>query len=343
VTTVADGTPAAIEVEDLRKSYDQRPVLRGLSFRIGRGEIFALLGPNGAGKTTTVEIIEGYRGADRGNVRVLGVDPARAGRDHRARVGLMLQGGGGIDPRMTAREVVGLHGRFHADPRDTDDLLAEVGLSGDVARTRYRRLSGGERQRVGLAVALVGRPELVILDEPTAGMDVEARGSTRELLGHLRDEDVTILLTSHDLADVERVADRLAIVDRGRIVAQGSPAELASGGIPIVRFRLSAALTESDRGLLEAQIGAHRRVTLLEDGGPGRYRVEGVTPDPALISAVADWCSTHGVMIVELRTGGGTLEERYLELVGSPDAEEESVRDVPGEVAARRRRRSGGR
>src|SRR5712671_4009207 len=152
--TVADGKPAAIDVDDLRKSYDQRPVLRGLSFRIGRGEIFALLGPNGAGKTTTVEIIEGYRRADRGNVRVLGMDPARAGRDHRARVGLMLQGGGGIDPRMTAREVVRLHGRFHADPRDTDELLAEVGLGGDVARTRYRRLSGGERQRVGLAVAL---------------------------------------------------------------------------------------------------------------------------------------------------------------------------------------------
>ena len=340
MTAVADGTPAAIEVDDLRKSYDQRAVLRGLSFRIGRGEIFALLGPNGAGKTTTVEIIEGYRRADGGNVRVLGVDPARAGREHRARVGLMLQGGGGIDPRMTAREVVRLHGRFHADPRDTDELLAEVGLSGDVARTRYRRLSGGERQRVGLALALVGRPELIVLDEPTAGMDVEARGSTRELLGHLRDEGVTILLTSHDLADVERVADRLAIVDRGRIVAQGSPAELASGGIPVLRFRLAAALPGSDRGLLEAQIGAHRRVTLLEDGGPGRYRVEGVTPDPALIATVADWCSAHGVMIVELRTGGGTLEERYLELVGSLDADEDLVDGALGQAATRRQRRS---
>ncbi|HEY8846725.1 MAG TPA: ABC transporter ATP-binding protein, partial [Candidatus Limnocylindrales bacterium] len=161
MTAVAGGTLAAIEVDGLRKSYDGRPVLRGLSFRIGGGEIFALLGPNGAGKTTTVEIIEGYRRADGGDVRVLGVDPGRAGRNHLARVGLMLQGGGGIDPRMTAREVIGLHGRFHADPRDTDELLAEVGLSGDVARTRYRRLSGGERQRVGLAVAFVGRPDLV--------------------------------------------------------------------------------------------------------------------------------------------------------------------------------------
>jgi len=346
VTAVADGTPAAIEVADLRKRYDQRPVLRGLSFRIGRGEIFALVGPNGAGKTTTVEIIEGYRRPDRGNVRVLGVDPARAGRDHRARVGLMLQGGGGIDPRMTAREVVRLHGRFHADPRDPDELLAEVGLSGDVARTRYRRLSGGERQRVGLAVALVGRPELVVLDEPTAGMDVEARGSTRELLGRLRDEGVTILLTSHDLADVERVADRLAIVDRGRIVAQGSPAELRSGGIPVLRFRLSAALAEPDRRLLERRVGSGRPVALLEDGGPGRYRIEGVSPDPALIVAVADWCSRRGAMILELRTRGGTLEERYVELVGSLDADDQlddddqPADDVPREAATRRQRRS---
>ena len=340
MTAVADGTPAAIEVDDLRKSYDQRAVLRGLSFRIGRGEIFALLGPNGAGKTTTVEIIEGYRRADRGNVRVLGVDPGRAGRDHRARVGLMLQGGGGIDPRMTAREVVWLHGRFHADPRDANELLAEVGLSGEVARTRYRRLSGGERQRVGLALALVGRPELIVLDEPTAGMDVEARGSTRELLGRLRDEGVTILLTSHDLADVERVTDRLAIIDRGRIVAQGSPAELASGGMPVLRVRLAAALAESDRRLLDAHVGANHPVTLLEDGGPGRYRLDGVSPDPALIAAVADWCSTRGVMILELRTGGGTLEERYLELVGSLEAEDELAGDVPGEAATGRRRRS---
>jgi ABC-2 type transport system ATP-binding protein len=340
VTGVADGTPAAIEVDDLRKSYDRRPVLQGLSFRIGSGEILALLGPNGAGKTTTVEIIEGYRRADRGDVRVLGVDPARAGRDHRARVGLMLQGGGGIDPRMTAREVVRLHGRFHADPRDADELLAEVGLSGAVAGTRYRRLSGGERQRVGLAVALVGRPELVILDEPTAGMDVEARGSTRELLGHLRDEGVTILLTSHDLADVERLADRLAIIDRGRIVAQGNAAELASGGFPVLRFRLSAAIAESDRLLLEARIGEARPVTLSADGGLGRYRVEGVSPDPTLIAAVADWCSNRGVMIVELRTVGGTLEERYLELVDSVGTyDDELAADVPGEAAARRQRR----
>ena len=154
----------------------------------------------------------------------------------------MLQGGGGIDPRMTAREVVTLHGRFHAAPRATDELLAEVGLSGDVARTRYRRLSGGERQRVGLAVALVGRPDLVVLDEPTAGMDVEARASTRDLLSRLRDSGVTVLLTSHDLTDVERVADRIAILDHGRIAALDTPAALKRtiAATEVVRLELPA-------------------------------------------------------------------------------------------------------
>jgi ABC-2 type transport system ATP-binding protein len=325
VTSVADGPRPAVQVADLRKAYGGRTVLRGLSFEIGRGEIFALLGPNGAGKTTTVEIVEGYRRPDRGEVRVLGADPVRAGREHRARVGLMLQGGGGIDPRMTAREVVALHGRFHAKPRGTDELLAEVGLTGAVARTRYRRLSGGERQRVGLAVALVGRPDLVVLDEPTAGMDVEARGATRELLGRLRGEGVTMLVTSHDLGDVERLADRVAIIDRGRIASLGAPDEEASGATRVLRFRLATALSEPDRRLLEARIADGRgHVTLADDGGPGRYRIVGRDPDPALVALIAAWCAERGALIGELRTGGATLEERYLDVIGSLGADDES-------------------
>ena len=342
MTAVADATLPAIEVDGLRKSYGGRAVLRGLSFHVGRGEIFALLGPNGAGKTTTVETIEGYRQADGGNVRVLGVDPARAGRDHRARIGLMLQGGGGIDPRMTAREVLELHGRFHASPRPTDELLAEVGLGADVARTRYRRLSGGERQRVGLALALAGRPELLILDEPTAGMDVEARAATRGLLGRLRDEGVTILLTSHDLADVERLADRLAIIDRGRIVGLGGPQELASSAPPVLRFRLSMALGDPDRRALEARIGEGRGpTTLAEDGGPGRYRLDGVAPDPDVIASLAAWSAAQGLLIVDLRSGGGSLEERYLELTGSlgPDDETSGSEEVAARPSRRRRGR----
>jgi ABC-2 type transport system ATP-binding protein len=335
IGAVADHPLAPIEVSELRKSYDGRAVLRGLSFRVAAGEIFALLGPNGAGKTTVVEIIEGYRRPDRGEVRVLGVDPATAGRAHRARVGLMLQGGGGIDPRMTAREVVGLHARFHADPRDVDGLLGLVGLTGVTARTRYRQLSGGEKQRVGLALALVGQPELAILDEPTAGMDVEARTATRDLLAGLRAAGVTVILTSHDLADVERLVDRLAILDRGRIVALGAPAELTAGSVPILRFRLSVPLSEPDRVALAGRLAeaGGGRVAVEHDGGSGRYRVDGLTPSPSVVAILASWCSSRGALIAELRTGGGTLEERYLELIGTA-GDEELTDDASGADAA---------
>jgi len=344
-----DGTAPAIEVADLRKDYAGRSVLRGVSFRVDTGEIFALVGPNGAGKTTAVEIIEGYRRPDGGAIRVLGVDPQRAGRAHRARVGLMLQGGGGIDPRMTPAEVVALHARFHADPLDVPDLLERVGLTGTTAGTRYRRLSGGEKQRVGLALALVGRPEIAILDEPTAGMDVEARATTRELLADLRASGVTVVLTSHDLADVERLVDRLAILDRGRIVALGSPEELTAAAQPILRFRLSVPLAEPDRLGLAGQLAedAGGGVAVEPDGGPGRYRVEGLSPTPPVVASLASWCEAHSVLIVELRTGGGTLEERYLELIGSAGAEAledddstavESDGARAGDPASRRRR-----
>jgi ABC-2 type transport system ATP-binding protein len=301
---------AAVEVDELTKRYDGRAVVDGVSLRIGRGELFALLGPNGAGKTTTVEILEGYRRTDGGRVRVLGTDPAAAGRDDRARVGLMLQDGGGIDPRMTAREVLALHGAFHRAPIAPGALLALVGLGESVARTRYRRLSGGERQRLGLAVALVGGPELVVLDEPTAGMDVEGRAATRALLGLLRDQGVTVLLTSHDLVDVERVADRIAILDRGRLVAVGTPAELASG-TGAIRFRLDRGLDASDL----ADLG--RRIGPVVDEGGQRYRADArAATTPGLVAALAAWSEERGLLVVELRTGAATLEERYLELVG---------------------------
>ncbi len=318
MTAAADRSVAAIEVEGLTKAYAGRAVLRDLSFRVEAGETFALLGPNGAGKTTTVEIIEGYRRADGGSVRVLGVDPARAGRDHRARVGLMLQGGGGVDPRMTAREVLGLHGRFHAAPRDADELLAMVGLGGPAAGTRFRRLSGGERQRLGLALALVGRPALVALDEPTAGMDVEARAATRGLIGRLRDEGVTVLLTSHDLGDVEKVADRIAIIDRGRLVALGSPSELAGSSTSVV-FRLDAAVVALRRC---GPVGASRRRS-----SSRTERAIGSTEvlaSPRPVSGLAGWCEARGVLIVELRVGG-SLEDRYLELTGGNVSESEPV------------------
>jgi ABC-2 type transport system ATP-binding protein len=315
MTVVADGTPPAIDVDQATKAFDGRTVLRGISFRVDAGETFALLGPNGAGKTTTVEMIEGYRRPDGGQIRVLGEDPARAGRNHRARVGLMLQAGGGVDPRMTAREVLRLHGRFHIAPRGADELLELVGLTA-AARTRYRRLSGGEKQRLGLALALVGRPSVVVLDEPTAGMDVEGRTATRALLGQLRNDGVTILLTSHDLTDVERVADRIGIIDRGRLVALGSPLELSQAASPVLRFRLDAPLSQPDVRALEERIReGHGAATLVEEGG-SRYRLDAVEPTPQVVASIAAWCQDRGALMVELRAGGGSLEERYVELVG---------------------------
>jgi ABC-2 type transport system ATP-binding protein len=300
----------AIELDGLVKRYGDRAVVDGVSLTVAPGEIVALLGPNGAGKTTSVEIIEGYRHADGGTVRVLGDDPAHGGRALRARVGLMLQGGG-IDMRARPLETLHQYARFHADPRDPDALLDLVGLTG-VATTRYRRLSGGERQRLGLALALVGRPEVVILDEPTAGMDPEGRAATRRIVADLRDEGTAILLTSHDLADVERLADRIHILVGGRVVAAGTAAELAAGLRPRLRLRLDQPLTEPELEGLRAAAG----------GGPvtvdgDRYLLAELIPSPEAIAAVAAWAAREGRLIVELRSVGGSLEDAYLDLVGA--------------------------
>jgi ABC-2 type transport system ATP-binding protein len=217
-------TAAAIEVAGLVKRYGDRAVVDGVDLTVATGEIVALLGPNGAGKTTTIEIIEGYRSPDAGSVRVLGSDPAHGGRAQRARVGLMLQDGG-FDIRARPAETIRQYAGFHADPRDPEALLDLVGLR-TVSSTPYRRLSGGERQRLSLAVSIVGHPEVLLLDEPTAGMDPEARAITRELVADLRADGIAILLTSHDLVDVERLADRVAILVDGRIVADGPVDEI---------------------------------------------------------------------------------------------------------------------
>jgi ABC-2 type transport system ATP-binding protein len=305
-----------VVVEELVKRYDSRTVLDGVSLTVAPGELVALLGPNGAGKTTTVEIIEGYRHGDGGRVRVLGADPATGGRALRARVGLMLQGGG-IDPRAQPRETLRQYAGFHADARDADELLDLVGLRA-VARTRYRRLSGGERQRLGLALALVGRPEVVILDEPTAGMDPEARAATRAVVANLRGAGAAILMTSHDLTDVERLADRICVLDGGRIIASGTPSELSAGATPRLRFRLDRTLNAADTQRLSDTLAAVRAgASVVLDGDGGRYRLEGAAPDAAMIAALADWCAGADRLIVELRTAGGSLEDVYLELVGA--------------------------
>lgn len=305
-------TSAAIQVEGLVKRYGERTILDGIDLTVRAGEIVALLGRNGAGKTTTVEIVEGYRAGDAGTVRVLGVDPVRGGRPLRARVGLMLQDGG-FDIRARPLESLRQYAAFHADPRDPEALLDLVGLR-PVAATPYRRLSGGERQRLALAVALVGRPEVAILDEPTAGMDPEARAATRDIVHGLRADGVAVLLTSHDLVDVERLADRIAILAGGRIVGAGTVAELTAGLRPRLRIRLDRPLDAAEQAALREVVGG--RILELE---PGRYEVTGpdLLPTPALVASVTAWCAAAGRLVVESRTVGGSLEEAYLELVTS--------------------------
>ena len=312
----------AVRVEGLRKAYAGRQVLDGVSLEVRRGELFALLGPNGAGKTTTVEILEGYRQADAGTVRVLDLDPARDGRALRPRLGLMLQEGG-IDNRSTPREVLRLYARFFWDPEDPDALLEAVDLARS-ATTRYRRLSGGEKQRLGLALALIGRPELLVLDEPTAGMDPAAKQATRERVAALRASGTTIILTTHELGDVERLADHVAVLDRGRVVAYGTPAELTGAGAPRIRFRLSAPLADGDGVALVAAIAPGDGATLVAAGAGAHYELSGLAdaPDPRLVAALADWCAERGLLITELRLGAASLEERYLELVGTDVAAE---------------------
>jgi ABC-2 type transport system ATP-binding protein len=301
-----------------------------MSLVVHPGELVALMGPNGAGKTTAVEILEGYRTADGGTVRVLGEDPRRGGPTLKARVGFMLQGGG-LDPRSTPLDTLRLYARLHAGGRDPEEMLALVGLA-DVAGTRVRRLSGGERQRLALALALVGEPEVLLLDEPTAGMDPEARRATRTLIAGLKAEGRTILLTTHDLGDVERLADRVAILHGGRIVAEGSPDELAAGATPRLRFRLARGLNDGElqalgRALGDAPAtpglaGTTAPTLVAEPGeGPGAFRIDGPPPDPAVVAAVATWCAGAGVQIAELRAAAATLEERYLELTGDRDVE----------------------
>jgi len=312
----------AIQVTDVVKRYGPRTVLDRVDLVVRRGELVALLGPNGAGKTTLVEIIEGYGRADGGTVRVLGADPWRAGPVHRARVGLMLQEGG-VDPRVRPLEALRLYAAFHRAPRDPVEILDLVGLRA-AAGTRYRRLSGGERQRLGLGLALIGRPELLILDEPTAGMDPAARGAARRLIADLRRSGTTILLTTHDLGDVERLADRVVILDRGQIVAAGTPAELTGGAAPLLRLRLAAPPDEAQLAALVVALHGVRDTARLEldpAAGPAGLRLVGAAPDPDVIALVAAACAAASLQIVELRTAGGSLEERYLELTGDQAVE----------------------
>jgi len=299
---------AAVEITSLVKRYGDKTAVNGLTLTARRGEVTALLGPNGAGKTSTIEICEGYRKADGGAVRVLGLDPAADGARLRPRVGVMLQSGG-IPPAVPAREYLTLLSKFHAHSLDPDGLLETVGLSGS-ARTPYKRLSGGQQQRLSLAAAVIGRPELVFLDEPTAGMDPQARHATWDIVTGLREAGVSVILTTHFMEEAERLADHVVIIDNGAVVADAAPSEL-TGSDGQLRFQAEPGL-DTDSLLAALPAGAAAK-----ESPSGHYVVETQgAVDPATLAAVTAWCAERGVLPSSLRVESRTLEDVFLELTG---------------------------
>src|SRR5579884_1819446 len=230
------GAQPAIEVRDLRRSYGELEAVRGVDFAIEEGEVFGLLGPNGAGKTTTVEILEGYRSRDGGEVRVLGSDPQRPAPDFRERIGVVLQSSE-LWPNLTVRETHSIFAGYYRAPRDVDEVIALVGLQAK-AHARVKSLSGGQKRRLDLGIALVGDPDLVFLDEPTTGFDPQARRAAWEMIRSLRSLGKTVLLTTHYLDEAEQLADRVAVLREGRIVRVGTPRELTSTDLQTeIRYR----------------------------------------------------------------------------------------------------------
>jgi ABC-2 type transport system ATP-binding protein len=304
VRVSADVVPA-VEVRDLVKAYGARRAVDGLSLTVERGSVFALLGPNGAGKTTTIEICEGFRRADSGSVRVLGLSPDSAAL--RPRVGVMLQDSVGGYTSARADELLQLFASYATHPHDPATLLDAVGLT-DVAQTQVRRLSGGQQQRLSLALALVARPDLVFLDEPTAGMDPQARRNTWEFIRKLRADGVSVVLTTHFLDEAEQLADHVVVIDAGRVVAAGTPAELTrSGAEGQIRFTAVPGLR------LESLLAALPLGTDAVEETPGRYVVTGDV-NPQLLATLTAWCAGQGVLAENLSVERRSLEDVFLEL-----------------------------
>jgi ABC-2 type transport system ATP-binding protein len=303
-----ESTPA-VEISGMVKRYGPVSAVDGLTLTAGARQVTAILGPNGAGKTTTIEVCEGYRGADAGIVRVLGLDPARDAAALRPRVGVMLQSGG-IPPAVPAGEYLKTLSRFHVKPHDPAWLLDIVGLSGS-AKIPYKRLSGGQQQRLSLAAAVIGRPELVFLDEPTAGMDPQARHATWDLISALRGDGVGVILTTHFMDEAERLADHVVIIDHGRAVAAGSPGEL-TGSAGQLRFRAEPGL-DTDSLLAALPPGSAAK-----ESPAGHYLIEvdGGVIQPALLAAVTAWCADRLVLPSSVRIESRTLEDVFLELTG---------------------------
>ncbi|GAA1884871.1 ABC transporter ATP-binding protein [Streptantibioticus ferralitis] len=300
-------TPA-VEVVGLVKRYGAKAAVDGLELSVARGSLTAVLGPNGAGKTTTIETCEGYRRPDAGTVRVLGLDPVTQSAQLRPRIGVMLQSGG-VYPGARAEEMLRHTAKLHADPIYPALLIERLGL-GSCGRTPYRRLSGGQQQRLALAMAVVGRPELVFLDEPTAGLDPQARRATWDLVRELRADGVTTVLTTHFMDEAEQLADDVVIVDGGKVIAQGTPEELCRGGAEDT-LRFSGRPGLDLLSLLKALPSDSAAAELT----PGNYRVAGKV-DPQMLATVTSWCAQHGVLPDRIAVERRTLEDVFLELTG---------------------------
>jgi len=306
---------AVIEVDSLVISYrdpagGRRTAVNDVSFRAEPGQVTSLLGPNGAGKTSTLECIEGYLRPTSGTVRIDGLDPRR---DHRAvmdRLGIMLQGGG-VQTGIRVSEVVELYAAFYADPRHPGELIDLVGL-GTRTRSTWRSLSGGEQQRLSLALALVGRPRVACLDEPTAGVDLAGRQVIHQVIRDLCADGVAVLLTTHDLDEAETLSSEIVIIDHGHLVASGSPAQLlAADDADHFTFRARPQLDALALG-----IAIDARVV---ETDPGDYRVD-APPTPTLVAAVTNWLAGHDELLGDLRAGRRTLADVFGRLTGEPAA-----------------------
>jgi ABC-2 type transport system ATP-binding protein len=315
----------AIEVEDLHKSYGSFEAVRGIDLHVDRGEVFALLGPNGAGKTTAVEILEGHRARSSGSVRVLGFDPAHGGVDYRRRIGIVLQDGG-VDRFLTVAEVIEQFRGFYPDPLPLDDIIEVVGLA-DKRDDLVRRLSGGQQRRLDVAIGLAGNPELLFLDEPTTGFDPSARRQAWEMVKDLQSLGKTVFLTTHYMDEAEHLADRVAVIVEGRIVAEGSPAALrAATGISTgISFRLPT--------------DAHLPPELAGVFDVNEQVAHGRTDTPArLLHDLTGWALSSGVDLYELHVAAPSLEDVYLALTGHAAGDDRATAEDATEDDGRRRR-----
>ena len=297
----------AIEIRGLRKSYGDVEAVRGIDLTVRRGEVFALLGPNGAGKTTTVEIMEGYRRRDAGEVSVLGHDPARRERALKERIGIVLQSTG-VDPYLTVAETIELYRRAYPSPRPVEEIVELVGLRAK-RDTRVLKLSGGQQRRLDVAVALAGDPELLFLDEPTTGFDPAARRGAWDIVRNLSALGKTVFLTTHYMDEAQVLAKEVAIISNGLILAQGPPASLGGQGAPVstIRFRLRADAGELPQLIRERATVSGESVSLVTDA---------VTRS---LYELTSWAIDHGVVLEDLEVARPSLEDVYLQITAGAE------------------------